>query len=432
MTLVRQLPELTLRGSIANITMANLTNEEMRHVEEVYKKVRSHKVLQSNRAQVINGLGFTIKNDYSEKQAAEQEYDIAIWRGVVNILYHKDYTFYCTHCNASTYLTQRGKPKTIDRQQVPCPNCKMAVVDEPGCSDYAVGQIVNHSEAQERFKNVSENTPTFKSTISYVSGDHKYADPDQILNDDEQLKKFFGEFVWNYFRQQIKENKRKSNKTHVELSGPADQMILELIISTCVRLKANYSCDKMLFNGRYTVQIAILQTSPEFSIELSQIIELAKENDVEVVINKNSIDVKARYSSPTLTVGVMRSEHVTMVEDQNTQVDGEAKGFSVSQVSHRTVAGGTMDQEDHEACYDLREASERTRRSLPDNDCRRVFDIFKQEGIEYDAYCNLFNEEIPKIKNVAKMLSITPRAVKQHRETIKIYCLTHGFVPDLA
>lgn len=432
MTLVRQLPELTLRGSIANITMANLTQDQIKHVTEIFQKVKSHKVLQSNRAQVIKGLGYTIRNDYAEKLAAEQEYDIAIWRGVVNILYHKDYTFQCTHCSASTYLTQRGKPKAIDRQQVPCPNCKMAVVENPGCSDYKAGDIVNHTEAQERYKSVSDNTPTFTSTIYYVGGENKYLDPDKILNDEAQLKKFFGEFVWNYFRQQIKENKRKSNKTHLEVSGPADQMILELILSACQKLKISHSCDKMLFNGRYTVQLAVLQTAPEFSVELAQILKIAKENEIDVEINKNSIDVKARYSAPSMTVQVIRSEHVTMIEDQNIQEDGEAKGFSVSQVSHRTVAGGTMDQEDHEACYDLREASERTRRALPDNDCRRIFDIYKQDGIEYDAYCNLFNEEVPKIKNVAKMLQITPRAVKQHRETIKIYCLSNGFIPDLA
>lgn len=431
MTLVRQLPELTLRGSIANITMANLTNEQKNKVDKIFQKVRTHKALQKNRVQVMKGLGATIRGDYAEKIAAEQEYDIAIWRGVVNILYHKDYTFKCSHCEATTYLTQRGKPKPIDRQQIPCPSCKMAIVEDPGCSDYQIGQVVNHAEAQQRFKSFRANTPTFKSTIEYIDGENKYQDPDKILNDDEQLKKFFGEFIWNYFRQQIKENKRKSNKTLNNISGPADQMILELIVSACVKLKIDFSCDKMLFNGRYTVQLPVLQTTPEFSVELAEIIEISRQNGIDIQINSHSIDVIAQYSAPTLNVTVIKSEHVNMVEDHNTQVDGEATGFSVSQVSHRTVSGGTMDQEDHEAHFDLVEAFEKTRNALPDNECRRIFDIYRQEGCEYDAYCNLFAEDgIPKIKNVAKMLQITTRAVKQHRETIRVYCLCNGFIPD--
>ena len=431
MTLVRQLPELTLRGSIANITMANLTTEQKTKVEEIFQKVRSHKALQRNRAQVMKGLGATIRGDFAEKIAAEQEYDIAIWRGVVNILYHKDYTFKCSHCAATTYLTQRGKPKPIDRQQIPCPSCKMAVVDNPGCSNYQHGQVVNHQQAQNDFKSFRENTPTFKSTIEYQGGTNKYLDPDKILEDEEQTKKFFSEFVWNYFRQQIKENKRKSNKTQQEVSGPADQMILEMLISTCVKLKVDYSCDRMLFNGCYTIQVPVLQTSPEFSIDLAFILEVANQNGITIRINQHSIDVLSQYSAPSMTVTVVKSEHVTMVEDQNTQEDGEATGFSVSQVSHRTVSGGTMDQEDHETNYDLIEAFEKTRDSLPDNDCKRIFDIYRQEGCEYDAYCNLFEEDgMPKIKNVAKMLNITTRAVKQHRETIRVYCLSNGFVPE--
>lgn len=411
--------------------MAHLTEEQKAKVEEVFQKVRTHKALQRNRTQVMKGLGVTIRGDYSDRAVAEQEYDIAIWRGVVNILYHKDYTFQCTHCKATTYLTQRGKPKPIDRLQVPCPSCKMAIVENPGCSDYAPGQVVNHAEAQQKYRSFSQDTPTFRSTIDYVGGDNKYDDPDKILNDDEQLKKFFGEFIWNYFRQQIKENKRKSNKTHIDLTGPADAMILELIISACVRLKVDISCDRMLFNGRYTIQIPVLQTSPEFSIELASILAIANENEVQVDITNNSIEVVAQYSAPTLTISVVKSEHITMIEDGNTQEEGEATGFSVSQVSHRTAAGGNMEQEDHEAFYDLREASLRTRNALPDNECKRIFDIYLQNGSEYDAYCNQFEEDgIPKIKNVAKMLQITPRAVKQHRETIRVHCLNSGFIPD--
>jgi ribosomal protein L33 len=431
MTVVRQLPVLPLRGSIANITMANLTQEQQQHMASIFAKVRDSSVLQSNKIQAMKSLGVTIKSDYVDKQAAEQEFNIAIWRGIVNILYHRDYTFQCSHCESSTYLTQRGKPKAIDRLQVPCPNCKMAKVKDSGCSDYVVGQVINHAEAQERFKYVASNTPTFQSTIEYVAGDRKYPDPYKILNDEDQLKKFFSEFIWNYFRQQIKENKRVSNKSSVQLTGPADHMVLELIIDLCKRSSVEHFCDKVPMNGTYKITASILQTSPEFTVELAAIILYANQHDVQVLVEKSQIIIITNYSAPTITVSVTKSEHINVLEDQETQEDGEATGFSVSQVDHRTIGGYRMDQEDHISVIDLKDASEKTRRSLPDNECRKIFDIYMQTGIEYDAYCNLFaDDRVPKIKNLAKMLNITTCAVKQHRETIKIHCMLHDFVPE--
>lgn len=433
MAIIRQMPGLYLRGSIANVTMANLTPEEKRHIEEIFDYVTNHEEMIRHKQKVMKEFGVTIRADYTDRAVAEQEYNIAVWRGLVSIFYHRKYSFQCMKCGATESLTQRGKPKPIDRMVVPCPVCRMAEVVDPGCSEYKPGDIINHDEAQEKFKSIGFDTPTFKSCIRPIPQDKKYENPEQIISCPKQLKRFFGEFVWNYFRQQIKENKRKEhNKKPVKVSGPADQMTVESIVSLCSRMNVDYNRHHKIepINGHYSICLDGLLTPPEFSIELAVIRSMMEVSGVIIRITPNAIEVDVAQNPPVVTVSIIRSEHVTVIDNQLTVVeDDDNSGFSIGQIGYKTIGAEKMDQDDHVQVTDMREAAVRTRESLPDGDCKAVYDIYSQIGPLYDKFSEMYGEGVPRINHIADFLGITTRAVKQCRETIGVHCLANDFVP---
>lgn len=435
MPTIRQLPRLLLRGSIANVTMRGLTPEQKLHVDGIYNQVVRHPELTKHRVKVIRELGSTIRGDYhDDKTIAEQEYNIAIWRGVVHLFHHKNYSFKCSNCGSTHSTTQRGKPKLIDRATVPCPVCRMAEVATPGCSDYRVGDIVNHDEAQIRFRDQMYDTPTFRSCIKPIADSPRYENPDQIIDCPKQLKKFFGEFVWNYFRQQLNENKRKQLvKKLTDVSGPADQMITESIVSLCDRMRVDYNRNHKIekTNGKYVINLASLTTPPEFTSELVALKCEALGHNIRVIITENNVEVIAESSPGIITVKVLKPQHAMMMENQVVDDGDESvSGFSVEQLSHKTTKGSNMNQEDHVAMYDIADAASKTRSSLSDPTCVKIYDIFMQVGEIYDDFATTYGDGTPKINHIAEYLKISPRDVKKYKEQIQICCLANDFVPS--
>lgn len=434
MAIIRQMPQLYLRGSIASVTMTNLTSAERQKLDELVEYVSNHQTMAGNKAGMINELSQTIRGDYADdRRAAEQEYKIAIWRGLVDLLYHKKYSYKCGHCSSDTYLTKRGKPKLIERPSVPCPSCGMAKVKNPGNSDLSCGQVVNHADMQEKYKHLTHGSPTYSSIITHTGGDKKYENPEAILSCPKQLKKFFGEFIWNYFRQHIKENKRVSHQKKIDIiSGPADLMVVEQIKNLCLKHKIDHGSDKEPSNGFYIVRVSTLQTSPEFSLELALIKNSATTHNIVVKSNIATIDVQACQNAPTIEVGIIKPEHVTVIDNHvtNSGEEDASSGFTINQVSHRTSGGGRMDQEDHVSVIDRNEAAKRVRDSLPDGDCQKIYDILAQVGTSYDAFSGVYGSGEPRTNHIAEHLNITTRAVKQHKDTIRIHCLACGLMPE--
>jgi len=437
MGILRQMSELYLRGSVANVTMASLTHDQKRYADDITRSIVDNPDLVRHKAKFLKELSVTIKGDYADdRKAAEQEYYIAVWRGVVALLYHHDYSFHCGGCQTTTSTTQRGNKKPLDRMEVPCPNCRCAEVVDPGTSGLNQGQIINHDEIQEQYKVVpfGSKSPTFKSIIKPNRGKKKYDNPEVILNCPIQLKKFFGEYIWNYFRQHIKENKRKQhNKKPVMASGPADQMTVEAILSLCTQLKVAVNRQHKILpeNGFYSIRLMGLLTPPEFSIELALITQVANNSGVRVVVSPQSIDVQVVHDAPFISVTVIQTEHVTMLDSTPTNDDSEVGSFSVEQVSYRTVGALKMDHNDHVATIDMTEAASRTRDSLPLGNCRHVYDIYSQIGDSYYFFSEKYGDSMPKVNHIAEFLKITTRAVKQHKETIRINCLRHNYMPEL-
>jgi len=434
MAKVRQLPELYLRGSLANITMANLTQDQKTHANTIVDYVTNHPDMRTHKHKVMKKFGVTIGADYADdKESAEQEYRIAVWRGVINLFYHRKYSFQCRACGQSHYMTKRSKPKPIDRIQTPCPNCRQIEVTDPGdVADLVKGQFITIDEFQASYKNMPNGlrAPTYNSTINYVEGELRYLNPNNIINDDKQLQKFFGEFVWNYFRQQINENKRKEHRKEQEIIGPADYIIMQDIISLCLRMKIDYNfCQRTEpSDGKYTIRVSGLLTAPEFTVELGLIRARAVTHDIKVTADSTGIFVHLNSSAPHIKTRILRPEHV-MILDSFSCVDNQDSGYPTSQISHRTVGTERMDQEDHIQMYESGESIETVRTALPDGHCRDVFDILCQQGEKYLRFSEIYGDGEARINHIATFLGITTRAVNNYKQIIEVQCLANDLVP---
>jgi len=436
MGLVRQMPELYLRGSLANVTMKSLTPEEEKHVSDVVQYVSGHPAMAKHRAGVIDELGNTIGADYSsDKRCGDIEFQVAVWKATVELLYHRKYTFHCENCGSSTWVTQQKVVRNIDRQKIDCPNCKKTRVIEAGDTDLIVGSYITIKEFQDSYKNFTpvQRAPKSESPIAYTKGDKKYSDPNKILSDDKQLSKFFGEFVWNYFRQQLAENSRKEHRKEPrEISGRADEIIVEEILALCKKMKIDfhYCKEDSPKRGKYTIAVVGLLTPPEFTAELAVLVKKGKTSGVEIQCDRREIHVIENKMAGELKALVSRPEHV-LVLDNNSTGTGDADGdFTISQISFRTIGAEKMNQDDHVAVIDTNDVIVAVRESLPEGVCQDIFDIQCGLGEIYNRFSDEHGDDRPKKNHIAKFLGITTRSVTIQMEVIRNVCLVHGLVPQ--
>lgn len=436
MSIVRQMSQLLLRGSLANVTMANLTDEQQKHIEATINKISSHPKMANHKARFMKELGSTIGADYKDdRAAAEEEFQIAIWRGAVDLIYHNKYKFSCRSCHKSAYVGKNGRRKDFDRQYPICPACHSVEVVKPGDTVFTVGQFVDHHLYQSAYADFTSEqvAPQCKTPISYQVINTRFDNPDIILNDDEQLVKFFSEYLWNYFRQMLKENSRfEHHKKPQLITGPGHEIILQEILSLCSKMKIeHYYGNDIIIKNEYSIIISGLKTPPEFTVEFLDILCKARNNNISITINDNSIIIKKQDDAPFLEAYVSKPEHVLMLNGQsNSDEEDEGQSFTISQISYRTIGAEQMCQEDHTALIDNEDVLSAIRHSLPDGECQRVFDIWSGRGDSFIEFTKQFGDKRACINHIARHMGITTRAVNQHKETIRINMLAHGMFPE--
>lgn len=433
MGIMRQMASLHLRGALANVTMRNLTNSEREHVSSAVEHVASHPRMAGHKSKFLVALGKTIGADYnSDRTTAEEEFQIAVWRGVVELFYRRPYTFTCAACGSSQYRTKRHKPAPINRKWPACPNCQKVKVIDPGTTAWTKDQFVNKDEFQLVNRQVKEGqrSPVCDSPIEITAGPSKYDDPQRVLDDPDQLGKFFGEFTWNYLRQQLRENSRKEKKAKRKITGRADEILLEQCLSLCAKHKVDYSyCREMNpENGSYHVSVATLQTPPEFSLDYAILLERARQCKVKVEHDHSEIRITVSPTAPSISAFVVHPEHV-LVLDGHTSINDDEGDHPINQITYRTVGEERVNQDDHVALIESSDVMLAVRESLPDGCCQDVFDIYAQSGETYQRFSIEYGDGAPKIAHIASFLRISPRAVGQYRSQIKINMLANGLVP---
>lgn len=464
MAIVRQMAELYLRGSLANVTMKNLTSDQVRFAEELTERVVSTPGMNKHRFKVKRIFAETISADYhNDSETADQEYRIAVWRGVVNLFFHKHYKLHCKSCGAThRHVKTTGQMKPFDQAHTPCPVCNKIKVDDPGDTDYQAGEYVDEAEFNRSYQDFIEGIPTYSSTIVATPGggatkeqldellekgeistdvylrrleQYRYDDPYAIIDDPEQLVKFFGEFVWGYFRQQIRENKRQEHKRPTQIVGRADEVIVQEILASASKLKipVNFCPKTQPEDGWWNIGVIGLQTPPEFTGELIPIFARAHEHDIRVCITPTLIKIEHNTNSPYIQALVTKSEHVLVLDaNQSVSDDSEnAPKFSLEHISFKTIEGNKVELIEHTELIDRHDTMRAIEERLPEGDCRKIFQIIQQEGESYNEFRNSYNyDSEPRQAHIARHLKITPRSVKNHIAVIKLACLSQGFGPS--
>ena len=428
MAIVRQLPELYLRGSLATITMAGLTERQKEEAQALTLSIAFSPEMSSHRVGMIKELKNTISADYKDEKAGEHEYLIAIYRGVVDVLHHHKYTFCCTACNNTNYTTKQGRIKAIDRMQVPCPNCQCVKVAQAGDTNLAPGQLIKITDFQKAYEHHKDtNTPPeMVTTIVPIRGEKKYPNPQAILNDPIQKKKLFGEYVWNYFRQHINENERKTHsKIAHTITGVASIIYGETIAATLELHKVQHTVTVTNDNHKPTSIISVrnLELLPEISIELKGIIQEAQSKNATVTINNSEIVLAG---GDTATTEKFKKERVAVLES-TTRVESDVD--TIDSVGHRTVGGARMSQEDHEGTVDTSDALEKVRSVLPDGTAQQILSIITAQGDIYKDFSDSYGDGQPKMNHIAEFLGVPTKTVSNTMEKIRVLCIAAGLTP---
>lgn len=429
MPIVRQIPKLYLRGSLATITMSNVTEAERQQIGELVEYVANHREMVRHKSEIIKQFGVTIGGDYADDYtAAENEYQIAIWKGVISLLHHREYSYQCLSCKNSHYQTKRGKSKAIDQKLAVCPNCQKVKLSNKGSID-TQEEFINYDEYRALLA-LGHNGCEISSPIIPIEGTKKYDKSDIVFTDPKQLKKFFGEFAWNYFRQHLRENKRPEHKKTPQLiSGRPAFVISEELISVCSQMNVDYNCAKE--DDGYSFHILGMQTPPEFTIEFSRIKEKASKHGIGLQIENNTILIRitdVTSNQDEIEAVVVKPEHVTILDNQMS-VNDDDNGSTLDQIDYRFVEGQKMILEDHVSAIEISDALSSIRRALPDGLCQAIYDILCQNGVTYEEFTDKFGSGDPKLNQIAEFFGLTVRAVNEFRDQIKLVCLSHGLSP---
>ncbi|MCK9557551.1 MAG: hypothetical protein M0R50_05870 [Candidatus Cloacimonetes bacterium] len=441
MSKVRQLSEVFLRGSLANVTMKNLTKEERARIDELMVTVGEHEVLAGHRQEFIYQLGSTIAADYRDSSnAAQEEFQIAVWRGLVHLLYHTDYSFECSLCHSTSFLSQSNRVTQFNRCFGFCPVCNCCLISTPGDSTFKENDPLTQSEylfVVDRLQRERKIPPTTKSCILAVHGAAKVDDPERILNDPEQLKKFFGSFIWNYFRQILLENPiTKHQKRIVGLYGPADKTAADAINLLLSDLRAFHvysgypEHDKLYPNqSYYTITCDPMLLAPsDFYPRFWEIKEHLAALGGEIIVTPSNIMVRDMQGQSSYTeYSASVNSEVQIVNNVVSRRDDDGDSMDViSQLEDQHML------EDGTNAIEVREIIAHVQRCLPDGTCQAVFQLLSGTGPIYQEFVERFpdtpriNQGIPHKNRMAKFLGCTPKDIKQHEQTIGLQLIAHG------
>ena len=466
MTKIRQLPEVYLRGSLANETMKNLTEKQRQRVDILTTHLSDHQCLAGHRTEFTFQLGRTIACDYNDsKELALEEFRIAIWRGVVHLLYHRDYEYECNNCGAGGYISQAGKHIKFNRRYEICPACNHCAIDHVGGTKLKQGSFVEFNEFQmtaERLRRGGAKPPTLKSCIRAIPGKPKIANPDKMLNDPNQIVKFFGTWVWNYFRQILLENKiTRHERARVPVRGEADGIIAQCIANMFANARADYAyAFQDDHSDGHLVTCNPLYTSPLLSVALGEFVNSINPGDYKKVPHEIGIIKTASWRLRTIGVKLDVSRcgiRVKNISGLPPFITSEITIANEVQVVSNTIGGKKKDDDDvldtikqleqpnmypdeGVPAIEQIERLQAVRHSLPDS-ARPVFNLLMCGTIpdDDDIYQQFIDENpdqlqsnhgIPRQNRMAQFLGCSTKDIKRCCEQIRTQCYAFGIVPE--
>jgi len=464
MTKVRQLPEVFLRGSLANETMKSLTEDQRLRVDQLSTEIANHPCLAGHKHEFVFRLRTTIACDYNDDNTfAQEEFNIAIWRAVVHLLYHRDYTYKCKRCKKGSYTSQTGKNISFNRRYEICPACGYCEVEFSGSSELEEGTFVDFDvfqEISESFRERSDEPPLSRSCIKSIPGKPKVVEPEKMLKDTQQVSKYFSTWVWNYFRQILLENKiTYHDKKSVPVSGTADVVLAEVITNLFGqnRIEFHYSPEEIGADG-HEITCYPLTAPPTATIKLTSVLD-SLNSDRRLRI------IKARLSScyerkllgigislimTPLKVAICTKAHKVPFVKSEITVNREVQVVNNVMGNKRTDDNDVLDttkQLEQPAMYpdkgtpavDSFDSLHILRDNLPDM-AQKVFDLITNGSVgdidgTYADFAERYpestqvNHGIPRQNRMAEFLCCTPKDIKRCQESIRTQMMAMSYVP---
>lgn len=424
---LRQLPELYLRGSMANETMANLKKEQQQTVETIIKKAVNSSLLSRHRQLFAAKLAKTVGGDYSTREngAADQEYHVVIWRAAINLLYHCDYQFKCGHCSAVEYMTSRNSIKKFDMRYKHCPACLHVLITNPGDGPFKAGQYATLRSVQAHLDSAAcENAPEYTTPIISQQLAKKIEDPTAVLSDDEQFVKYFGNFIWNYYYQILRENKIKHHSSDPYVAaGRADTIALEEFTSFLGKNNIRYNYIKsQLAEPTYIINVNLLGTNVKVSKQLKFLQSKYYDCDVIVELNDDTIVIHKNVAAKEIEAEISTPRPVLL------QVgDNEDSGSESVDIYRDEIKGGNK-MNDPATLVEFEDLCEAITTDLSETGVQ-VFDIMMQRGETWDKFTNHSghkSETRPSAESIASFLQTTTKDVSMVMRDIRHKCMLHG------
>jgi len=374
LSIIVQLPELYLRGSLATETMANLTEEEQKEAGEIAVRIANHPSMEKHKARYIRDMRATIGGDYRNSDAAEHDYNIVVWRGVVMLKYHKRYEFRCTKCKSTTYLTKSNTEASIRKRTKICPACK--------------------TEAEDG-----------KSPIEVIVLKPVHENPDAILSvdgDETQMTKLFGQILSNSTRQQLRENPIKTVKRENSVVDYADIQILNQLDNILNRHKI--SSNKVKTEHGYSIIHYIYFDANAASSKLiGSLVDLqiiAQNNCVKYEMNSTGLKISRTAATKQIQRTVVEKIHVKMA------IAGARKPNAPNPLEVEHPSERPIDEQ-----IESNEFLETLDEMCPSENVRAIMQIQMQMGDYYEKYRKEYGEGKPVFKNIAKFLGVSKNQV---------------------
>lgn len=419
-----------IRGSLANQTMKNLSDEEKEIVEKITNQLYDNPLFIADKMEFIKQLRVTIGGEYKEASHAENEFRIALWRAVVHLMYHSDYSFKCKLCEKNQYISAQNTKMKFDRQYIYCPNCNKAYIKNTNDAVEIIKDtfyIIKQNDKDDIKVELSDLKNYIESPIESTIKDKKVKNHQEILDDDIQCKKWFSSWVWNFFRQLLNENKiQKHNQNKVELSHPANIMAALTITNQLKLNKIRYYIDENSIYSKKDIEIFcnLLRTDRKFTAFLISIIHQYDSNNIKFILTEHSIKITPKDKNneiPIISDSISTSDPVIMLSFSTPSSTNDNDGWQ-DIVEHNAVNNNI--QSSHN--YVEEEKLNIIKNELTSTFARKIFDIIVQHGETWKEFSKAYQtKNIPAKSHMAKFLGISTKKVEYYKAQIKAAILLH-------
>lgn len=425
-----QLPKVFIRGAIATQTMSNMPADDVQKAEDIIKLVLSDPAMAGDKHEFVKQLGATIGGEYrSDPDTAYQEFIIAVWRATIHLMYHKGYTYNCELCGETAYTTSANKVKAFDRQYTICPNCRRTIMVVDGqkttceAAEADNNITIKYGDATKIIPSTTAKNSLI-SPIKPIAGQQKVENPEDVIDDDIQRRKWYKVWVWNYLRQILRDNPIETSKTVVEISGPADEVLADVIISDLREKRVTHYFDrtKERIENELEIDFDTLATEIEFTHRLWPLRKQYNALNVDLRLGDNpySLKIKPTGAIPIYTDTITNNEPVIVLSRESSNNDGSDDN-NWSDVVDAGIESSDSDVD----IYDSHETMNVVRDNLYDDNAKVIFDIYSQTGENWLKYSEKWGDKAHKA-HIAKHLGISVKSVKQYETEIKLKCMMYG------